>query len=120
MYGQAYMTCAEIFSLYVQTWNSTWEQQQQQQQTNPLQSHLGKAASSPLTAVLAVKCPMQTSSITQPPVRYIHTTQTDTRRRYMALAQRSAIKYIKFEFCLHIEQKNQAVHPITPVAPSNL
>jgi len=33
--------------------------------------------------VLSVQRPLQTSPITQPPLRYIHTTQTDTRRRHI-------------------------------------
>jgi len=54
--------------------------------TNLLQKSFGKSRvatphgrewTRPLR-VLAVQCPLQTSPVTQPPVRYIHTTQTDT------------------------------------------
>jgi len=34
----------------------------------------------PLCVLLSVQCLLQTSPITQPPVRYIHTAQTDTWR----------------------------------------
>jgi len=40
----------------------------------------------PLCVLLSVQWPLQASLITQPPARYIHNAQMDTRRRYATIA----------------------------------
>ena len=64
----------------------------------------------------------QLSPITQPPVQaysYIHTTQTDTRRRHRPrpiLHQHSVVrqKYIEFKFGRHIQQKSSSKSSVKP------